>query len=35
MAVIINSIGTPGGILNPQEQGLVDSKEITRYFGGK
>ena len=33
MAVIINSIGTPGGILSPQEQGLVDSKEITRYFG--
>jgi hypothetical protein len=33
MAVIINSIGTPGGILSPQEQNLVDSKEITRYFG--
>jgi hypothetical protein len=33
MTVIINSIGTPGGILSPQEQGLVDSKEITRYFG--
>lgn len=33
MAVIINSIGVPNNILNQQEQNLVDSKEITRYFG--
>ena len=33
MAVIINSIGVPSSILTQQEQNLVDSKEITRYFG--
>jgi hypothetical protein len=33
MAVIINSIGVPSNILTQQEQNLVDSKEITRYFG--
>jgi hypothetical protein len=33
MAVIINSIGVQNNILNQQEQNLVDSKEITRYFG--